>query len=83
MLHCGNDISFDSDTLYERLECEQKEYVDKLAKCYVERSKTDLPEDKIRKKARRLATYHLVWLGPVANTFERGVGARGRKRDRR
>lgn len=47
-------------------------YVGKLVESYVEESKADLPDDEIRKKARRLATYHLQWDGAAADTLERG-----------
>lgn len=74
----GNDNSAthngwaDPDKFYERLEREQKEYVDKLTECYVEESKADLPEEEIQKKARRLAMCHMQWQSTTLDTFKRG-----------
>jgi len=62
----------DPDKFYERLDEDRKEYVDELTESYVKESKADLPEDEIRKKARRLATYHIQYLETAGDTFERG-----------
>ncbi|WP_049942098.1 hypothetical protein [Haloterrigena turkmenica] len=75
----GNDNSAthngwsDPDKYYDRLEGKANEYVDELAESYIKESKADLPEDERRKKARRLATYHLQWDSAAADTLERGV----------
>lgn len=74
----GNDNSAvhngwaDPDKFYERLDEDRKEYVDKLTESYVKESKADLPEDEIRKKARRLSTYHVQYLETAGDTFDRG-----------
>lgn len=62
----------DPDKFYQRLEGEQKEFVDRLTESYVKESKADLPEDEIHKKARRLSTYHLLWRKTTIDSFERG-----------
>lgn len=62
----------DPDKVYDRIEGEEKEFVERLEESYIKSSKADLPEEEIKEKARRLSTYHLLWRKTTVDSFERG-----------
>lgn len=57
---------------YQRLEGEEKEWVDNLAEAIAERSKADFSSTKRDRLALRIAILHHKWHCAVADTFDRG-----------